>query len=91
MHWLNVHNYILVCSQVVQKNIRTTDWKALQNSLDDLTTLSEKHKDVNVRKMSEKLRQVIATHGAVLTETEAMRGKTDKVVLPNDKHKKVNN
>ena len=65
----------------MQKNVRTADWKALQGSVEDLTILSEKHKDINVRKMSEKLRQVIATHGAVLMETEAMRGKTDKVTI----------
>ena len=65
----------------MQKNVRTADWKALQGSVEDLTILSEKHKDVNVRKMSEKLRQVIATHGAVLMETEAMRGKTEKVTI----------
>lgn len=53
----------------------------MQGSLEDLAILSEKHKDVNVRKMSEKLRNVIATHGAVLMETEAMRGKTDKVAI----------
>ena len=65
----------------MQQNVRTADWKTLQESLEDLTILSEKHHDINVRKMSEKLRQVIATHGAVLRETEELRGKADKVTI----------
>jgi hypothetical protein len=61
--------------------VRTADWKALQGSVDDLAVLSEMHRDVNVRKMSEKLRMVIATHGAVLKETEELRGKTEQVTV----------
>ena len=63
----------------MQQNVRTSDWKALQASVDDLAVLGEKHRDVNVRKMAEKLRMVIATHGAVLKETEELRGKTEQV------------
>jgi translation initiation factor 1 (eIF-1/SUI1) len=61
--------------------VRTADWKALQGSVDDLAVLAEMHRDVNVRKMSEKLRMVIATHGAVLKETEELRGKTEQVIV----------
>jgi len=70
--------------QVVQKTIRTSDWRALQVSLDDLHILSEKHPDVSVRKMSEKLRVIIATHGSVIKETDALKERTDRVIR-NDK------
>jgi hypothetical protein len=70
----------LAClQQVVQKNVRTSDWRALQASLEDLRILSEKHSDVSVRKMADKLRLVIATHGAVLKETDALKERTDRV------------
>ena len=64
---------------MVQKNIRTSDWRLLQASLDDLKTLTERHSDAAVRKMAEKLRMVIATHGAVLKETDALKERTDRV------------
>ena len=64
---------------MVQKNIRTSDWRSLQASLDDLKTLAESHSDAAVRKMAEKLRLVIATHGAVLKETDALKERTDRV------------
>jgi len=59
--------------------MRTTDWKSLQATLDDLGILAASHRDINVRQMSDKLRLVIATHGAVLRETEELKQRTEKV------------
>lgn len=64
---------------VVQDNVRTSDWRALQSTLGDLEVLATSHRDINVRKMSEKLKQVIATHGAVLVETDFLKAKAQKV------------
>lgn len=69
----------LMSQLLVQKNMRTTDWKALQATVDDLGELAKSHKDINVRQMSDKLRLVIATHGAVLRETEELKSRTEKV------------
>ncbi len=69
----------LMSHLLVQKNMRTTDWKSLQATLDDLAVLAKSHKDINVRQMSDKLRLVIATHGAVLRETEELKARTEKV------------
>ena len=71
----------LMSHLLVQKNMRTTDWKSLQATLDDLAVLAKSHKDINVRQMSDKLRLVIATHGAVLRETEELKARTVKVIL----------
>ena len=72
---------------LTQKDISLSSWKELQVTLDPLKLLSESYSDERVRRTSGQLRNLIATHGAIIDYSNEMKANAEKI---NQQTNKIN-